>query len=124
MLMRKLLVGTLLAASLGGMALPASAKTDVDIILNFGPPAVRYEVVPAPRRGYVWAPGYWDYRGRHHVWVKGHWIRERPGYYWHPHRWVERDGHWVLRRGEWSGDRDHDGVPDRHDRHPDNPYRR
>jgi len=29
----------------------------------------------------------------------------------------------VLHRGEWTRDRDHDGVPDAVDHHPDNPYR-
>ena len=31
----------------------------------------------------------------------------------------------VLERGHYAhGDRDHDGVPNRYDRAPDNPYRR
>ncbi len=84
---------------------------------------MRYEVVPAPRVGYVWTPGYWDWRGRRHVWIAGHWIRARHGYYYTPARWVERDGGWVFYRGVWLRDRDRDGVPDRFDRAPNNPYR-
>src|SRR5437870_6580112 len=42
--------------SLGAMAVPASAR-DVEVYLNAPPPAPRYEVVPAPRHGYVWIPG-------------------------------------------------------------------
>ena len=49
------------------------AGPDVDIELNFGPPPPVYEVVPAPRAGYIWAPGYWDYERNRHIWRKGHW---------------------------------------------------
>ena len=52
------------------------------VSLNFGPPAPVYEVVPAPRVGYIWAPGYWDYDHNRHVWRKGHWERERHGQHW------------------------------------------
>lgn len=130
MLKRKLLLGALVASTLGFIPLQASA--DVGIYLDTAPPAPRYEVVPAPRHGYVWAPGFWDWRHGHHVWVRGHWIREHRGMYWHPDRWEQRDGRWVLERGGWHRerwerermarrDRDHDGVPDRFDRAPDNP---
>jgi hypothetical protein len=118
--MRKLIVGGLVAAALGSVALPAAARTSVDFVVNFGPPAAYHEVVPAPRRGFVWVPGYWDWRhGRYH-WIGGHWIRHRPGYYYEPVRWVYRDGRY-WRRGGW-GDRDRDGVPNRYDRAPRDPY--
>jgi hypothetical protein len=68
----------------------------------------------------------------------GHRIRERHGMYWHPDRWVEREGRWGFERGRWDRERfedrvaigarrdrdgDGDGVPDRFDRAPNNPYR-
>ncbi len=85
---------------------------------------MRIEAVPAPRVGYVWAPGYWNWRGNHHVWAKGTWVRERPGYAYHSPKWVQRDGRWSQERASWSrGDRDGDGVPNRVDRQPDNPRR-
>jgi hypothetical protein len=125
---RKLIFAALVTSSLGVLPLPAAAA-DVGIYLDVAPPAARYEVVPAPRRGYVWVPGFWDYRGRHHVWAKGHWERERPGMYWHPSRWEQRDGRYYLERGRWDrerfvdnrgrGDRDRDGVPNRVDRDKD-----
>ena len=126
MLKRKLLHAALAAcaiSSIGLMPLPASADTRVYI--DAAPPAVRHEVIPAHRRGYVWQPGYWDWRGHRHVWVKGYWVKERPGMYWHPNRWEQRDGRWVLERGRWDreryayGDRDRDGVPNRVDRDRD-----
>jgi hypothetical protein len=55
------------------------------------------------------------------VWVRGHWERERRGYVYHRPEWMHEGEHWRLHRGMW--DRDHDGVPDAMDRHPDNPRR-
>jgi hypothetical protein len=128
MLKRKLLLGALVASSLA--IIPLRASADVSVFLDTAPPPARHEVIPAPRHGYVWAPGYWGHgHGRYH-WVRGHWIRERRGMYWHPDRWENRDGHWVLERGGWRrerferervADRDRDGVPNRLDRAPDNP---
>lgn len=126
---RKLLLAALAVSSIGVIPLTANA----DIWVNVAPPAPRHEVIPEHRAGYVWAPGYWDYRGNRYVWVKGHWERERRGMYWHPQRWVERDGRWTREGGRWDreryvehrgrggpgGDRDRDGVPNRVDRDKD-----
>lgn len=124
---RKLIAAAIAASSIG-FAVPASAA-DVGIYLDVAPPAPRYEVVPAPRGGYVWQPGVWVWRdGRHH-WVGGHFVRERHGMYWHPDRWEQRDGRWAFERGRWDRERyarrdnDGDGVPNRLDRAPNNPYR-
>src|ERR1700729_715930 len=77
-----------------------SARTFVDI--DVAPPAARVEVVPAPRAGYVWAPGYWNWEGHRHVWVAGRWIHERPGHQWVNDNWVQRDGHWHYEKGHWD----------------------
>jgi hypothetical protein len=142
MKIRKLILATLAAGSIGAAAIPASA--DSGIWVNEAPPAPRHEVVPAPRHGYVWEPGYHDYRHGHYVWVQGHWVKERHGMYYHPTRWVQREGRWTMEKGRWdreryveNRDRDHDGVPNRADRDrdgdgvpnhadraPDNPHRR
>jgi YXWGXW repeat-containing protein len=122
--MKKLITGSLVAATLG-LSIPAAARTNVDLVVNFGPPPVQYEYVPAPRAGFVWVPGYWDWRhGRYH-WVAGHWLRHRAGYAYVPARWVDYGGRWHYSRPVWrSADRDRDGIPNRYDRFPDNPYRR
>ena len=123
MRMQKLLIAGLLAATLGSAALPAAAWTHVDLYLNGAPPPARYEVLPAPRVGYLWAPGHWGWRGHHHVWIAGHWVRHRPGSYYEPARWANYDGRWGYHAPYWRpGDRDGDGVPDRYDRAPNNPY--
>lgn len=85
--MKQLVLCGLLAVS-GGMALPIGAQAAVNVDIRIARPAPRIEVVPAPRRGYVWAPGYWRWRGHQHVWVAGHWIRERHGYHWVPGYWA------------------------------------
>lgn len=122
MFTKKFLVSALMAAGLlGGAALPLPSIAAVDVYVNTAPPPPRHERIPEARRGYVWAPGYWNWQGNRHVWVKGHWVKERRGYAYRPNEWVERDGRWHLRRGGW--DRDHDGIPNSRDRHPNNPNR-
>jgi len=80
----------------------AMARSQVDVELNIGPPPPVYEVEPAPRVGYVWAPGYWDYDGSHHQWRKGHWEHERHGQRWAGGQWTEHEGKWHLDRGHWE----------------------
>ena len=116
MQMKKALASMLIAAgTIGALATPLSSVADVGAQWNYGPPLpARYESGPAPRHGYVWVPGYWDWRGHHRVWVNGGWVRERPSY-------AYQRGRWDHVRGR---DSDRDGVPDRFDRYPYNPYRR
>jgi hypothetical protein len=115
--LHKLLIVTLAAGSFGSFAAPALADT---IVVQTAPPAPRAERTPPPRRGYVWAPGHWEWRHNHHVWVRGTWLRERRGYSYAAPTWVERDGRWVMERGGWHrGDRDGDGIRNGHDRDRD-----
>lgn len=123
--MKKLIIAIAIgAASIAAVPLAAVAAPAY-VSIDVAPPPPRVEVVPAPRRGYLWTPGYWDYRSRRHVWVNGTYVRERRGYVYAQPAWVQRGGHYELDRGRWArGDRDHDGIPNRADRHPDNPNRR
>ena len=142
---RNALLGAIALSSIGFMPIPASSA---QIYIDVAPPAPRVEVIPAHRAGYVWQPGYYDWRNGHHVWVKGYWVKERQGMFWHPSRWEQRDGRWAFEKGRWDReryaargvnplgdrdrdgipnrvdrDRDGDGVPNRYDRAPDNPRR-
>ncbi len=136
-MMKKLLIATLLAGSFAtGMSvvLPAAAAV---IIVREAPPPPRAERVPKAKRGYVWAPGHWEWKRQRHVWVRGTWIKERNGYAYQPASWEERDGRWQMTRGEWrrgdrdgdgvrnrdDNDRDGDGVRNRNDDRPNNPNR-
>ena len=122
-MMKKILLASAVVAAMGSVTVPAQAAVFVEV----APPPPRVEVMPAPRRGYTWAPGYWDYRGNRHAWVAGHWERERVGYAYVPHAWVERDGRWYMERHGWERsarrDNDGDGVPNRYDSRPNNPNR-
>ena len=90
--------------ALGALALPAAAQVRGTIVLDVAPPAPRVEVVPAPRVGYAWAPGYWrwDEPRRTHVWVEGRYIEQRPGYRWSADRWVARDRRYYYEPGRWE----------------------
>lgn len=114
----------LVAAVLGsGLTFSAAsmAQVSVNIAIGVPPPAPMYEVVPAPRPGYVWLPGYWDWDDGHHkhAWKKGRWELERPGYVYESPRWIQsRDG-WVLVPGRW----DQGGYKDHKDKgHKDKGY--
>ena len=80
---------------------PAVGISGVNVDINVAPPAPQVEEVPGPRAGFVWAPGYWAWRGHNHVWVRGHWMPERRGYHWEPDRWEQRGPHWHYVPGHW-----------------------
>ena len=101
MTVRKLALPLLVALS--ALCAPVAAETHRFVIdIGRAPPPARVEVVPAPRRGWVWAQGHWAWRHNHHVWVRGHWIHARYGYRWADPRWVEHEGHWRFENGRWE----------------------
>jgi hypothetical protein len=79
-------------------AQPPSAAAHVGV----RPPAARAERIPAGRAGHVWAPGYWGWNGRAHVWFGGHWEAEQPGFRFIPASWVWVGGEWVFYPGYWD----------------------
>ncbi len=120
-MMKKLLIAAMLAGSLGSVTIPATSAV---VVIRQAPPEPRSERAPPPRRGYVWAPGYWDWKYNKHVWVRGKWIHDRKGHVYNTPRWEERDNRWHMSRGNWArGDRDGDGVRNRDDARPNNPNR-
>jgi hypothetical protein len=93
------LAGTLNLA----MSEPAAAQLSVraGIVLT-APPAPREEVrIAAPRAGYIWTDGYWNWVGERHVWVPGRWMEPRAGYVWVPHAWAREGRGWRLHEGYW-----------------------
>ena len=101
---KTLILGAALA--LGSWTVPALAVINLNFGIDIGPPAPQVEVIPAPRPGFVWAPGYWAWEGNRHVWVAGRWMQSRPGYYWVPERWEqhaeERGHHWHFESAWWA----------------------
>lgn len=88
------------SAALLVSALAAPAQAQVNIHLDIGPPATRFEAVPYLAPGYVWAPGYWAQRNGTYVWSRGYQLRARRGYNWVPDRWEDgnryRAGYWQA----------------------------
>ena len=110
------------------------------VVVQGPPPAPIYETVPGSREGYIWAPGHYVWEGGRYRWHGGEWMAARPGYAWQAAHWEQRgDGSWTLVGGTWVrsdnlaydsgrrgafGDRDGDGVINRDDNFPRDPYRR
>ena len=94
MITKTILSVSLAVLSLGAVVPAASAQS---LTVQIAPPAPRYEVVPAPRRGMVWTPGHWEWRQKRHVWVPGVWMKARPGYVYTQPTWQERNGRWDWR---------------------------
>ncbi len=98
---RMAMLGLLLAAAMTTAHAGPNISWGVTISSGTPPPPVRYEPVPAPRVGYVWVEGYWNWNGGAHVWVPGHWVRARSGYEYAQPRWQEGPSGWELHRGGW-----------------------
>jgi hypothetical protein len=66
------------------------------------PPAARFEVRGiAPSARHFWAPGYYRYNGREHVWVGGRWELGRKGFEFASPHWVRRFGRAEYMPGRW-----------------------
>ncbi|MCA3191442.1 hypothetical protein [Cupriavidus sp.] len=109
--------GAALLWSATAFAPAALAQVNINIGIGTPPPAPIYEAVPAPRPGYVWAPGYWmwDDHYRKHAWKRGHWETARPGYVYEQPRWVRASNGWVMQPERWNRGPDYDRYygPDR-----------
>ena len=101
MKMKSTLLGLCFTASIAAMP-AAFARVDVVVQVGTPPPAPIVEVIPAPRTGYVWVPGYYAWHGDRHIWIKGRYVVERPGYSWVPDRWVQSGSQWRQERGYWA----------------------
>ena len=125
---RTLAFAALILAGAAAAPLPSLAASNVSLYIGTAPPAPVYERVPAPRHGYVWAPGYWNWAGHRHVWVPGYWVAERPGYVYNAPVWTQGGGGWYMQPARWTQyggydraydrgyrDRDRDGIPDRYE---------
>ena len=88
--MNLILKSTLAAAALA-FATPSLAWTawpDVDFewYANVGKPVAGtyvYEVTPAPRAGYIWSPGHYEWTGTRQVWTPGVFVKDDYDREWH-----------------------------------------
>jgi hypothetical protein len=122
---KKTLLGAIVAASSLIAMVPTAANAQYTARVATAPPPPLQEAAPVPRRGQVWVPGHYQWRGNQHVWQRGHWVNERQGYAYQEPRWVQRgNGEWVMVGNTWErrgpgGDRDGDGIANRYDRDKD-----
>src|SRR5260370_13719278 len=85
-MLKRMAITSLAAAALFSTATVVTAPftpADAQVNIIFGsppPPPPRYEVVPVPRAGYVWAPGHYTLVNDQPVWGPGRWLGARAGY--------------------------------------------
>jgi hypothetical protein len=132
---RTLTLAALIVAAAAAAPLPSLAASHVGLYIGVAPPAPMVERIPAPRAGYVWAPGYWAWNGHRHTWAPGYWVAERPGYAYSAPVWYQDNGGWYMEPARWTPyrgydrgeryehrggwDRDRDGIPDRYEHRRD-----
>lgn len=80
---QKLISAGFALAALTSASVPALAWTvwpDIDFewYADVGRPLYQpsVEVYPAPREGYIWAPGHWENRGTRMAWNPGHFVKD------------------------------------------------
>ncbi len=89
---------TLIAPLALALTTPARAT---DVVSDVAPPPPRAERV-APREGYVWTPGYWEWSGRAYRWTSGGYVYERRGARWVAADWQADGEHWRFVPGHWE----------------------
>jgi len=69
----------------------------------YAPPPPRYAAIGvAPGPGFVWTPGWWDWRGHNWVWVEGRWVRPpRAHRVWVAPEWRREGRSYRFHRGYW-----------------------
>ena len=105
-----------LVTALAALALGAGTAAADHNCYEDGPPPARIVNV-APRAGYVWVQGRYnfDYSYNQWVWLPGHYERARAGYAWTDGRWDNRGGNWIWIEGSWNRDQAYDNGYDRYD---------
>jgi len=91
------------------IAVPAQAQVSIGVQIGptYAPPPPRYEAVPVMPPGYVWTPGYWQWRDGRYMWRPGYRVHGREGYHWREPRWEQGPRGWQMHEGGW--DRGGDG---------------
>ncbi len=100
----------------------APAMAGVGVELNIGVPGLYVQPAPVyvqPSRGYVESRSYYGQPQPYYVQPQPYYVEREYRREWRGDRGYRhgRDRHYIRR------DRDGDGVPNRYDRRPNNPYR-
>lgn len=101
----------LFALSLAGCSGFSGTADRTTVRVVSSPPAQRPDArlrPAAPRDGFVWVAGAWDYIDGNHIFREGHWVRQLPGYEYVPAAY-EYDGRaWWFHVPHWK--RHHDAA--------------
>jgi hypothetical protein len=89
------LIGLSACALLG----PSPASAGPDVLSDVAPPPDRAERAPAPRDGYDWRGGHWEWTGRFYKWVSGTWVTAHRGAHWATDRWDQVGTQWHFTPG-------------------------
>ncbi|HLJ91461.1 MAG TPA: hypothetical protein VKZ53_31975 [Candidatus Angelobacter sp.] len=88
------------------LSLSVVSPAQVQIAVNFGPPALPiYEQPVCPGDAYIWTPGYWawDDDAGDYYWVPGTWVpAPQVGYLWTPPWWEWREDRYFFHEGYWG----------------------
>ena len=88
---------------------PANGGATVSVNVSAGgmyptqaPPPMRVENFGAPRTGFLWVSGRWNWANGNWAWVDGHWERERANMQWITGRWELQGNYYVWVEGRWD----------------------
>jgi len=99
----KLALPGIVALTLAAVAPLSPANADANVYVRIGPPAPRYEAIPAPPVGphrWVWMPGYYRWDGHHYNWERGRYAQRDHGN-WRAGHWEHRHSGWIWVEGGW-----------------------
>jgi hypothetical protein len=85
-----------------GLATASVSLAASEIISEQAPPALKVEIAPAARDGYVWSPGHWEWSGHSYYWVSGNWVVQRRGARYVENQWQQVGGAWHFVKGHWE----------------------
>jgi len=106
------------AIAFGSLAAATAAHARADVYLSIGVPGAYVQPAPVyvqPQPVYVQPEPVYVQPQPVYVQPRTVYVQPQPVYGYRSHYWHHRHGGW--------GDADHDGVPNRYDRAPGNPYR-
>jgi hypothetical protein len=87
-----------------GAAAPSSDEAPAGaLVATEEPPAPQEEQMgTAPSPAHVWVSGYWHWRGRRWLWMRGSWARPPRGFHaWMPGHWARYRRGWYWVPGHW-----------------------
>jgi hypothetical protein len=92
---------TTICLFVAALLIPESGHSATEIVSDSPLPPPRAEHVPAPRYGFLWAPGHWEWSGRAYRWVSGSWV-EQGGAPLVPDEWQQMDARWHYLLRHWE----------------------